>query len=156
MLTAGGTLVNDLGDAIARDPEVRQAHTIAEAARTRLVACVSSPGDGMDLTEAQQMLNALRDARVLAGDAEDRVLVHRGLLTFAEADERAAGRRPFATRREAPARGVTPARADAARRPGGGVSAVRVIAGALALLVLGVVGATLAQRFGVRLPLTRR
>lgn len=150
MLIAGGTLVNDLGDAIARDPEVRQAQTIAEAARTRLVACVSSPGDGMDLTEAQQMLDALRNARVLAGDAEDRVLLHRGLLTSAEADKRAAGRRPFATRGEAPAR------AAAACRPGGGVSAVRVIAGALALVVLGVVGATLAQRFGVRLPLTRR
>jgi hypothetical protein len=162
VLTAGGTLVNDLGDAIARDPEVRQAQTIAEAARTRLVACVSSPGDGMDLTEAQQMLNALRDARVLAGDAEDRVLVHRGLLTSAEADKRAAERRPFAAPGEAPARGVTPARgavparAVAARRPTGGVSAARVIAGALALVLLGVVGATLAQRFGVRLPLTRR
>ncbi len=162
MLTAGGTLVNDLGDAIARDPEVRQAQTIAEVARTRLAACVSSPGDGMDLTEAQQMLDALLSARVLAGDAEDRVLLHRGLLTSAEADKRAAGRRPSSTRGETPARGgapaqaVAPARAVAARRPGGGVSTARVIAGALALLVLGVVGATLAQRFGVRLPLTRR
>jgi hypothetical protein len=149
-------LVNDLGDVIARDPEVRQAQTIAEAARTRLLACVSSPGDGMDLSEAQQMLDALRNARVLAGDAEDRVLLHRGLLTSAEADKRAAGRRPFATRRGGPARAGPPARAVAARRPSGGASAVRVIAGALALLVLGVVGATLAQRFGVRLPLTRR
>jgi hypothetical protein len=149
-------LVNDLGDAIARDPEVRQAQTIAEVARTRLVACVSSPGDGMDLTEAQQMLDALQSARVLAGDAEDRVLLHRGLLTSAEADKRAVGRRLSSTQGEAPARGSAPARAVAARRPGGGVSAARVIAGAVVLLVLGVVGATLAQRFGVRLPLTRR
>jgi hypothetical protein len=150
VLTAGGTLVNDLGDAIARDPEVRQARTIAEVARTRLVSCVSRPEDGLDLAEAQQMLDALRNAQALAGDAEDRVLVHRGLLTSAEADKRAAGRRPAATRRAAPERTV------AARRPDRRLSAARVIAGALAVLALGVVGAAFAQRFGVRLPLTRR
>ncbi|HXT87639.1 MAG TPA: hypothetical protein VN714_00100 [Trebonia sp.] len=150
MLTAGGTLVNDHGDAIARDPEVREARTIAEAARTRLVSCVSRPEDGIDLTEAQRMLDALRDAQDLAGDAEDRVLVHRGLLTSAEASKRAAGRRPAATPREAPARTA------AARRTGPRMNVARVIAGALVLVVLGVVGATLAQRFGVRLPLARR
>ena len=150
MLTAGGTLVNDLGDAIARDPEVREARTIAAAALTRLVSCVSHQEDGIDLVEAQQMLDALRNAQELAGDAEDRVLVHRGLLTSAEANKRAAGRRPAATQREAPARTGT------ARRPGRRMSVARVIAGALALAVLGAAGATLAQRFGVRLPLARR
>ena len=150
MLTAGGTLVNDLGDAIACDPEVRQARAIAEAARTRLVACMSRPENGLDLSEAQQMLDALRTAQALAGDAEDRVLVHRGLLTSAEAGKRAAQRRPCATR------SGTPARAFAARRPARRLNLARLIAGALALLVLGVVGAALAQRFGVRLPLARR
>jgi hypothetical protein len=150
VLTAGGTLVHDLGDAIAHDPEVRQARTIAEVARTRLVSCMSRPEDGIDLAEAQQMLDALRNAHALAGDAEDRVLVHRGLLTSGEANKRAAGRRPAAIRRAAPER------TSAARRPGRRLSGARVIAGGLALLVLGVVGAALAQRCGVRLPLTRR
>ena len=139
-------MANDLGDAIARDPEVRQARTIAEAARARLVASVSRPEDGVDLMEAQQMLDALRNAQALAGDAEDRVLVHRGLLTSAEADKRAARRRPCAVRSEAPVRPVAACR----------LRGARLIAGALALLVLGVVGAALAQRFGVRPPLARR
>lgn len=143
-------MANDLGDAIARDPEVRQARTIAEAARSRLVASVSRPEDGVDLMEAQQMLDALRNAQALAGDAEDRVLVHRGLLTSAEADKRAARRRPCAVRSEAPVRPV------AAGRPARGLRGARLIAGALALLALGVVGAALAQRFGVRPPLARR
>jgi len=142
-------LVNEVGDAIARDPEVRQARTIAEAARTRLVACVSRPEDGLDVTEAQQMLDALRNARALTGDAEDRVLVHRGLLTSAEAAERAALRRPCAARDRMPAWAVAP------RRRGRRVSAARVVAGALALFVLGVVGASLAQRFGLRPPPAR-
>ena len=150
MLTAGGTLVNDLGDAIARDPEVRQVRTIAEAARTRLVACMSRPEHGLDLAEAQQMLDALRNAQALAGDAEDRVLVHHGLLTPAEVGKRAAQRRPCATKSEAPARPVAARRS--ARRP----NVARLIAGTLALLVLGAVGAALAQRFGVRLPLARQ
>lgn len=150
MLTAGGTLVNDLGDAIARDPEVRQVRTIAEAARTRLVACLSHPGHGLDLVEAQQMLDAIRNAQALAGDAEDRVLVHHGLLTPAEAGKRAAQRRPCATRSEAPARPV------AARRSARRLNVARLIAGAVALLVLGAVGAALAQCSGVRLPLARQ
>ena len=98
MLTAGSALVSDLGDAIARDPEVRQARMIADAARTRLLECMAGTQEGIDLVEAQGMLDALRNAQTLAGDAEDRVLVHRGLLTSAEADQRAAHRRPAAAR----------------------------------------------------------
>ncbi|MGH3281096.1 MAG: hypothetical protein ACRDNW_18445, partial [Trebonia sp.] len=93
MLTAGDALVNDFGDAVARDPEVRQARVIGEAARRRLVACVSHAEDGIDLAEAQGMLDALGNAWTIAGDAEDRVLLHRGLLTPGEADKRAAKRR---------------------------------------------------------------
>ena len=40
------------------------------------------------------MLDKLKEAQALAEDAEDRVLVHRGLLTPAEAERRAAARRP--------------------------------------------------------------
>ena len=39
------------------------------------------------------MLDKLKEAQSLAEDAEDRVLVHRGLLTPAEAEQRAAARR---------------------------------------------------------------
>jgi hypothetical protein len=165
-------LVSDLGGAIARDPEVRQARTIAEAARTRLVASVTGPQEKFDLVEAQGMLEALTAAQVLAEAAEDRVLVHRGLLTSAEADRRAAKRRPAVTRRdEQPRPAVRRGRRAgvlldlrasrlrvpvAAPRPGGRRNAARLIAGALTLALLGVVGATLAERYGVRLPLTRR
>jgi hypothetical protein len=109
-------LVSDLGDAIAGDPEVRQARMIADVARTRLLACMTGSQDGIDLVEAQGMLDALRNAQTLAGDAEDRVLVHRGLLTSAEADQRAAHRRPAVVRAERAAGGV---RADWAARSAG-------------------------------------
>ena len=147
MLTAGSALVSDLGDAIARDPEVRQARMIADAARTRLLECMAGTQEGIDLVEAQGMLDALRNAQTHAEDAEDRVLMHHGLLTLAEADQRAAGRRPVA------------ARADRATRAGRDVrradrclGAVRVIAGVLAL---GAVGVAIARLTRVRLPLAR-
>jgi len=102
VLTAGDAVVaGDLGDVIARDPEVRQARMIAAAARTRLLGCVTGSREQLDLAEAQRMLDALRNAQAHAGDAEDRVLVHRGLLTIDEAGRRAAGRRA-AHRRTAP------------------------------------------------------
>ena len=139
MLTAGGTLANDLGDAIARDPEVRQARTIAEAARSRLAASVSHPEKGVDLLEAQQMLDALRNAQALAADAEDRVLVHRGLLTSAAADRRAALRRPCAIRSEAPVRQAGACRQ--ARRLSGARLAARALPGQRELrAALGAVG----------------
>src|ERR1700722_6705334 len=40
------------------------------------------------------MLDKLKQAQGLAEDAEDRGMVHRGLLTPAEAEQRAAARRP--------------------------------------------------------------
>jgi hypothetical protein len=81
-------------DAVRRDPEVRQARRIADAARSRLVGCVAGPQDVVDLAETQRMLDKLKEAQALAEDAEDGVLVHRGLLTPAEAERRAAARRP--------------------------------------------------------------
>jgi hypothetical protein len=81
-------------DAVGGDPEVRQARKIADAARSRLVGCLAGPQEVVDLEETQRMLDKLREAQALAEDAEDRVLVHRGLLTPAEAERRAAARRP--------------------------------------------------------------
>jgi hypothetical protein len=79
--------------AVRRDPEVRQARRIADAARSRLVGCVAGPDEVVDLAETQRVLDKLKEAQALAEDAEDRVLVHRGLLTPAEAERRAAARR---------------------------------------------------------------
>jgi hypothetical protein len=147
VLTAESALASDLGDAIAHDPEVRQARMIADAARSRLLACMTGPQDEVDLVEAQGMLDALRNAQVLAEDAEDRVLMHHGLLTTAEADERAAHRRPAVIRSY---RADQAARS--ARRPGRRLGAVRLAACALGLAALAV---ALARWAGVRLPLAR-
>ena len=73
---------------------MRQARKIADAARSRLVGCLAGPQEVVDLAETQRMLDKLKEAQALAEDAEDRVLVHRGLLTPAEAERRAAARRP--------------------------------------------------------------
>jgi len=81
-------------DVVRLDPEVRQARKIADAARSRLLGCVAEPQEAVDLAQAQRMLDKLKEAQTLAEDAEDRVLVHRGLLTPAEAQRRAAARRP--------------------------------------------------------------
>ena len=75
-------------EAVRRDPEVQQARKSADVARARLLECVDV-GDAETLAEAQQMLDALRKATVLAADAEDRARVHVGLITQAEADRRA-------------------------------------------------------------------
>jgi hypothetical protein len=149
VLRAGDTLISDLGDAIDRDPEVRQARRVADAARSRLVACMTGSRDGIDPAEAQRMLDALRNALAHAEEAEDRVLVHRGLLTSVEADRRAARRRPVTSRVVRPARAVPDAGgAERGRRE----APARAIAGALALVVF---GAALARWLGVRPPLTR-
>jgi len=71
-------LICDLGDAIEHDPEVRQARRIADAARKRLVVCMTGSQDAIDPREAQRMLDAFRSAVAHAEDAEDRVLLHRG------------------------------------------------------------------------------
>jgi len=80
--------------AVGRDPEVWQARRIADAARSRLVGCIAGPQEVVDLAETQRVLDKLKEAQALAEDAEDRVLVHQGLLTPAEAERRAAARRP--------------------------------------------------------------
>ena len=94
MLLAENDLSRPPVDAVRRDPEVRQARKIADAARSALLACVGGPQDVVDLVRAQRMLDKLKEAQALAEDAEDLVMVHRGLLTPAEAEQRAAARRP--------------------------------------------------------------
>jgi hypothetical protein len=145
VLTAGDALVSDLGDTIAHDPEVRQTRMIADAARTRLLACLTSSEGTVDVTEAQGMLDALGNAQVLTEDAEDRVLMHHGLLTSAETERRAACRRP------AVAVPMSPAPAGA-RRPRQGLLAAACVLGVAAL---GAAGAALVHRGRVRLPLGR-
>jgi hypothetical protein len=95
-------------DPLQTDPEVRQARSTAEAARSRLAACVEGPQ--VDLVEAQRMLDVLRAAEALAAEYEDGVLVRHGLLTPADADRRAAARRPAS----AATAGITAAPATAA------------------------------------------
>jgi hypothetical protein len=94
VLLAENDLSRPPDDAVRRDPEVRQARKIADAARSRLLACVAGPQEVVDLVQTQRMLDKLKEAQTLAEDAEDRVMVHRGLLTPAEAEQRAAARRP--------------------------------------------------------------
>jgi hypothetical protein len=142
-------LVCDLGDAIERDPEVRQARRIADAARKRLVVCMTGSQDVIDPAEAQRMLDAFRNAVAHAEDAEDRVLLHHGLLTSVEAGRRAAGRRPVSTRSDEPARTGRGVR----RVRRGGVA--RAVAWALAIVAAGTVGVALARWLGVRPPPAR-
>jgi hypothetical protein len=97
--------MGDQEEAVRRDPEVQQALKIAQVARARLLECV----DAGTLAEAQQMLDALRKATVLAADAEDRARVHVGLLTQAEADRRATERNMLPNGRTARP-GTTPRR----------------------------------------------
>jgi hypothetical protein len=94
VLLAENDLSRPPDDAVRRDPEVRQARKIADAARSRLLACVAGSQEVVDLVQTQRMLDKLKEAQTLAEDAEDRVMVHRGLLTPAEAEQRAAARRP--------------------------------------------------------------
>ena len=93
MLLTENDLNRSPDGAVRRDPEVRQARRIADAARSRLVGCVAGSQEVVDLAETQRALDKLKEAQALAEDAEDRVLVHRGLLTPAEAERRAAARR---------------------------------------------------------------
>ena len=94
MLLTENDLNRSPDGAVRRDPEVRQARRIADAARSRLVGCVAGPEEVVDLAETQRVLDKLKEAQALAEDAEDGVLVHQGLLTPAEAERRAAARRP--------------------------------------------------------------
>lgn len=108
-LLAESEVMGDQEEAVRRDPEVQQAWKIADIARARLLECVDA-GDTETLTEAQQMLDALRKATVLAGDAEDRARVHAGLITQVEADRRT-------TARHTPPDERTPPPDEAPRRP---------------------------------------
>jgi hypothetical protein len=142
-------LIGDLGDAIEHDPEVRQARRIADAARTRLVACMTGSSDGIDPAEAQRMLDAFRNALAHAEEAEDQVLVHRGLLTPVEAARRAARRRPVTSRTGQTARDAE--NAERARQ----VSVARVAGGAFAVAAAGAAGVAFARWLGVRPPQAR-
>jgi len=155
VIKAGDALIYDLGDAIEHDPEVRQARRIADAARKRLVVCMTGSQDAIDPREAQRMLDAFRSAVAHAEDAEDRVLLHRGLLTAVEAGRRAARRRPVSAEADEPARtGRGDGRARRTGRGGrGGVA--RAVAWALAFVAAGSVGVALARWLGVRPPLAR-
>jgi hypothetical protein len=152
VLKAGDALICDLGDAIEHDPEVRQARRIADAARKRLVVCMTGSQDAIDPREAQRMLDAFRSAVAHAEDAEDRVLLHRGLLTSVEAGRRAARRRPVSDGADEPARTGRGARD--ARRTGRGRFA-RAVGWALALVAAGSVGVAVARWLGFRPPLAR-
>ena len=158
MLRAGDAVISDVGDAFERDPEVRRARTIADAARKRLVACVTGAQEVIDPAEAQRMLDAFRCAMAHAEDAEDRVLLHRGLLTSVEAGRRAARRRPVTsgpsgTKPDGPTRAGRATDGVRSVRRGGVVA--RVVACALALVAAGSVGMALARWLGVRPPQAR-
>jgi len=140
--------MSDLGDAIEHDPDVRQARRIADAARTRLVACMTDSQDVIDLAEAQRMLDAFRNALAHAEEAGDQVLVHRGLLTQAEAGRRAARRRPVTARTDRPAR--------AAQSAAGGRRVRRLSVGrVVAVVAVAAVGVAVVRLLGVRPPLAR-
>lgn len=114
--------------------------------------------DVIDPAEAQRMLDAFKGAVAHAEDAEDRVLMHRGLLTSVEAGRRAAHRRSAASRPEASRTGAGRTGADrqviaAPSRPTG--RARRVVGWAVAVVAAGSVGMALARWLGVRPPLTR-
>jgi len=106
----------------------------------------------IDLAEAQRMLDAFRNALAHAEEAGDQVLVHRGLLTQAEASRRAARRRPVTARADRPARAVQSA---AGGRRVRRLSVGRVVAGALAVVAVAAVGVAVARLLGVRPPLAR-
>ena len=144
--------------AVLRDPEVRQARKIADAARSRLVGCVAGSQEVVDLAETQRMLDKLKEAQALAEDAEDRVLAHRGLLTPAEAERRAAARRPARAADSARRGAQEPAGVAVSTRSGGLAGrlpkvppAARRLAGSILLHALipaaaGFAGARVARR----------
>jgi hypothetical protein len=93
MLLSDGGLMGGPQDVVELDPEVLQARAIFDAARSGLLGSVSGEPEMINLGEAQRLLDALKTARTLAAEAEDRVLRQRFLLTSAEAKQRAAARR---------------------------------------------------------------
>jgi hypothetical protein len=97
VLSDGGVMSGPQG-AVQLDPEVLQTRAIFDVARSGLLACVSGPVEAIDLAEAHRLLDALTIARVLAEDAEDRVLTQCSLLTGAAAERRAIARRAVVCR----------------------------------------------------------
>ena len=92
MLLSDGGLMGGPEDAVQLDPEVLQTRAIFDVARSGLLECVSGTQEMIDLAEAQRLLDALKIARTLAAEAEDRVLIERSLLTSAAAGRRASTR----------------------------------------------------------------
>jgi hypothetical protein len=92
VLLAEKDLVGVPDDMVRQDPEVQQARKIVDAARSRLLTCIAGAEEVVDMVQTQRIFDMLWEAQELVEDAEDRVLVHRGLLTPAEAERRAARR----------------------------------------------------------------
>jgi hypothetical protein len=141
---------SDLGDAAQSDPEVRVTQVLAVAARTRLADFVTAAPGILDVEEARRRLDEVRSAQVFAEDAQDRFYVHKGLLTQAEAERRADGRRagrphgkqppPYLLRRD-----LDPAEPQASLG-----EVARAVATVLIPAAAGVVGGALARRFRPR------
>ncbi len=151
MLTAGDGARDDLGEAIARDPRVRQARALAELARRRLRACVSMPSGAFDPAEAQRFLDNFNAAQRLAEDAEDRVLAHFGRLTPAQVTSRAARRRTAVGELVAPQPGTftdQPDPVDRLPRPPASTrrTAAQVAKNVLVPIAAGLAGVALARR----------
>jgi hypothetical protein len=151
MLLSDGGLMGGPQDVVQLDPEVLQARAIFDAARSGLLGSVSGEPEMIDLAEAQRLLDALKTARTLAAEAEDRVLLQRFLLTSAEAKQRAAARSPAGRR-------VAEAASENRENPGARVlrlRSVRPSRGTTSVLVRAVLpaaaalaGAALARRLG--------
>jgi hypothetical protein len=150
MLLSDGGLMVGPQDVVELDPEVLQARAIFDAARSGLLGSVSGEPEMIDLAEAQRLLDALKTARTLAAEAEDRVLRQRFLLTSAQAKQRAAARRV------ADATSKPPEAPDVPENPGARVFRLRSVGpprGAASVLVRAVLpaaaalaGAALARR----------
>jgi hypothetical protein len=144
MLLSDGGLMGGPQDVVELDPEVLQARAIFDAARSGLLGSVSGEPEMIDLAEAQRLLDALKTARTLAAEAEDRVLRQRFLLTSAQAKQRAAARRVADATNETPeAPGARVLRPRSVRPSRGAASVlIRAVLPAAAALA----GAALARR----------
>jgi hypothetical protein len=153
MLLSDGGLMVGPQDVVELDPEVLQARAIFDAARSGLLGSVSGEPEMIDLAEAQRLLDALKTARTLAAEAEDRVLRQRFLLTSAQAKQRAAARRVADATSKPP---EAPEAPDVPENPGARVFRLRSVGpprGAASVLVRAVLpaaaalaGAALARR----------
>ena len=140
-----------LGTDDESDPEVRVTRVLAAAARNRLAEYVSGSRELLDVEEARRRLDEVRSAQVFAEDAQDRCYVHKGLLSQAEAEERATARRAPVRRDQVvqslPVRRDTSPAEPPALSPG---ELARAVAAVLLPAAVGFAGAALARRFGAR------